>query len=119
MSEFKIRIVGGDKIWTKEEYQIVLKTSVELAEKLNIPNGVLVQNFVIDEGNMKKLSNLELLMEYMEQNQYFIGNDLLVKYNELLQKESKTSYSFRHSYLVKFVDPSKTYTVVSDITVRP
>lgn len=25
----------------------------------------------------------------MEQNQYFIGNDLLAKYNELLQKEKK------------------------------
>jgi hypothetical protein len=38
---------------------------------------------------MKKLTSLELLMEYMEQNQYFIGNDLLAKYNELLQKEKK------------------------------
>jgi len=38
---------------------------------------------------MKELTNLELLMEYMEQNQYFIGNDLLGKYNELLQKEKK------------------------------
>ena len=38
---------------------------------------------------MKNLTNLELLMEYMEQNQYFIGNDLLEKYNELLQKEKK------------------------------
>lgn len=38
---------------------------------------------------MRNLTNLELLMEYMEQNQYFIGNDLLAKYNELLQKEKK------------------------------
>jgi len=38
---------------------------------------------------MEELTNLELLMEYMEQNQYFIGNDLLAKYNELLQKEKK------------------------------
>ena len=38
---------------------------------------------------MKNLTNLELLMEYMEQNQYFIGNDLLGKFNELLQKEKK------------------------------
>ena len=38
---------------------------------------------------MKELTNLELLMEYMEQNQYFIGNDLLAKYNELLQKEEE------------------------------
>ena len=38
---------------------------------------------------MKNLTNLELLMEYMEQNQYFIGNDILAKYNELLQKEKK------------------------------
>mgnify|MGYP003339624575 CR=1 FL=1 len=30
---------------------------------------------------------LQELMEYMEQNQYFIGNDLLDKYNELLEKE--------------------------------
>lgn len=36
---------------------------------------------------MKKLTNLELLMEYMEQNQYFIGNDLLGKYDELRKKE--------------------------------
>ena len=35
------------------------------------------------------LTNLELLMKYMEQSQYFIGNDLLAKYNELLQKEKK------------------------------
>lgn len=27
------------------------------------------------------------LMEHMEQNQYFIGNDLFLKYKELLQKE--------------------------------
>jgi|TARA_R110000787_G_scaffold201904_1_gene312689 hypothetical protein len=38
---------------------------------------------------MKNLTNLELLMEYMKQNQYFIGNDLLGKYNELLKKEKK------------------------------
>ena len=38
---------------------------------------------------MKELTNLELLMEYMEQNQYFMGNDLLAKYNELLLKEKK------------------------------
>jgi hypothetical protein len=38
---------------------------------------------------MKNLTNLELLMEYMERNQYFIGNDLLAKYNELLKKEKQ------------------------------
>lgn len=27
--------------------------------------------------------------EFMEQNQYFIGNDLYNKYNELLEKEKK------------------------------
>ena len=37
----------------------------------------------------EQMTNLELLMEYMEQNQYFIGNDLLAKYNELLQKEKQ------------------------------
>ena len=29
------------------------------------------------------------LMEYMEQNQYFIGNDLFAKYKELLEKEKE------------------------------
>ena len=42
---------------------------------------------------MENLTNLELLMEYMEQNQYFIGNDLLAKYNELLQKEKEKTAS--------------------------
>jgi hypothetical protein len=32
---------------------------------------------------------LEELMYYMEQNQYFIGNDLLAKYKELLEKEKE------------------------------
>lgn len=32
---------------------------------------------------------LQELMEYMEQNQYFIGNDLLDKYNELIEKEKQ------------------------------
>lgn len=32
---------------------------------------------------------LQQLMDYMEQNQYFIGNDLLAKYNELLEKEKE------------------------------
>jgi len=32
---------------------------------------------------------LQELMEYMEQNQYFVGNDLLDKYNELIEKEKQ------------------------------
>ena len=32
---------------------------------------------------------LQQLMEYMEQNQYFIGNDLLAKYKELIEKEKE------------------------------
>ena len=32
---------------------------------------------------------LQQLMDYMLQNQYFIGNDLLAKYNELLAKEKE------------------------------
>ena len=32
---------------------------------------------------------LQELMEYMEQNQYFIGNDLLAKYKELIEKEKQ------------------------------
>ena len=40
------------------------------------------------------------LFEYMEQNQYFIGNDLLAKYNELIEKEKDHAvyfaFKFRH-----------------------
>ena len=40
------------------------------------------------------------LMEYMEQNQYFIGNDLLAKYKDLLEKEKEHTvyfaFKFRH-----------------------
>jgi hypothetical protein len=32
---------------------------------------------------------LQELMEYMEQNQYFIGNDLLAKYKELIEEEKE------------------------------
>ena len=43
---------------------------------------------------------LQELMEYMEQNQYFIGNDLLDKYNELLEEEKNHAvyfaFKFRH-----------------------
>ena len=34
-------------------------------------------------------TTVEELMEYMEQNQYFIGNDLLAKYNKLIEKEKE------------------------------
>ena len=34
---------------------------------------------------------LQQLMEYMEQNQYFIGNDLLAKYKELIKEEKNNS----------------------------
>ena len=56
---------------------------------------------------MKELTNLELLMEYMEQNQYFIGNDLLAKYNELLQKEKKELTELRDEYLQPELDKYK------------
>ena len=43
---------------------------------------------------------VQQLMEYMEQNQYFIGNDLLDKYNELIENEKDHAvyfaYKFRH-----------------------
>ena len=32
---------------------------------------------------------LQQLFEYMEQNQYFIGNDLLAKYKELIEMEKQ------------------------------
>ena len=48
------------------------------------------------------------LFEYMEQNQYFIGNDLLAKYKELLEKEKdvrKTELcSFTTGYLNNCVE---------------
>lgn len=34
---------------------------------------------------------LQELMEYMERSQYFIGNDLLAKYNELIEKEKQAN----------------------------
>ena len=43
---------------------------------------------------------IQELMEYMDQNQYFIGNDLLDKYNELLEEEKDHAvyfaFKFRH-----------------------
>ena len=56
---------------------------------------------------MKNLTNLELLMEYMEQNQYFIGNDLLAKYNELLQKEKKEQLTLTDVVKSVVVDSDK------------
>jgi len=41
---------------------------------------------------------LEELMYYMEQNQYFIGNDLLAKYKELLEKEKDLFCQFAKIY---------------------
>ena len=41
---------------------------------------------------------LQQLMEYMEQNQYFIGNDLLAKYKELLEKEKDLFCQFAKIY---------------------
>jgi hypothetical protein len=35
------------------------------------------------------MTPLEKLMDYMEQNQYFIGNELLAKYKELLEEEKE------------------------------
>lgn len=39
--------------------------------------------------------------EFMEQNQYFIGNDLLAKYKELIDKETAV---IRDAYLSGFND---------------
>ena len=36
---------------------------------------------------MKNTSTLTQLFEFMEQNQYFIGNDLLDKYKELKEED--------------------------------
>ena len=36
---------------------------------------------------MKNKSTLTQLFEFMEQNQYFIGNDLLTKYKELKEED--------------------------------
>lgn len=37
----------------------------------------------------KMKTPLQEFYEFMEQNQYFIGNDLYNKYNELLEKEKE------------------------------
>jgi hypothetical protein len=43
---------------------------------------------------------VQQLFEYMEQNQYFIGNDLLAKYKELIDIEKEHcvyfAFKFRH-----------------------
>lgn len=41
---------------------------------------------------------LQQLMEYMEQNQYFIGNDLLAKYKELIEQEKACSVYFAFKF---------------------
>jgi len=41
---------------------------------------------------------LQELMHYMEQNQYFIGNDLLAKYEELLEEEKDLFCQFAKIY---------------------
>ncbi len=38
-----------------------------------------------------KESTLTRLFTYMEQNQYFIGNDLLAKYKELKEEEESSN----------------------------
>lgn len=48
---------------------------------------------------------LQELMNYMEQNQYFIGNDLLAKYNELLKKENTILKELAEEYYDTFINP--------------
>lgn len=49
---------------------------------------------------------LQELMHYMEQNQYFIGNDLLGKYNELLEKEKQEYIDcWIRAYTKDFINP--------------
>jgi len=51
---------------------------------------------------------LQELMEYMEQNQYFIGNDLFAKYKELLEKEKQEYIScWIRAYTKDFINPLK------------
>ena len=51
---------------------------------------------------------LQELMEYMEQNQYFIGNDLLAKYNEILEKEKvEFIHCWIRAYTKDFINPLK------------
>ena len=66
---------------------------------------------------MKNLTNLELLMEYMEQNQYFIGNDLLAKYNELLQKEKKEQLNLT-DVVASLPDANKLYKMAETIVSK-
>ena len=45
---------------------------------------------------------VQKLMEYMEQNQYFIGNDLLAKYKELIDKQDVIKINNSYELLKKF-----------------
>jgi|TARA_R110000796_G_scaffold218523_1_gene334443 hypothetical protein len=48
---------------------------------------------------MKNTSTLTQLFEFMEQNQYFIGNDLLAKYKELKgQEDQRGKFNGRSVY---------------------
>ena len=44
---------------------------------------------------------IQEFFEFMHQNQYFIGNDLLVKYKEMLEKEKGV---INDAYIIGFSD---------------
>jgi len=49
---------------------------------------------------------LQELMYYMEQNQYFIGNDLLAEYKKLLEKEKQEYIDcWIRAYTKDFINP--------------
>jgi hypothetical protein len=51
------------------------------------------------------MTPLEKLMDYMEQNQYFIGNGLLAKYKELLEEEKEVMCGIYDDAIAQF-DPT-------------
>lgn len=52
----------------------------------------------VNYGAMKQTA-LQQFYEFMEQNQYFIGNDLYGKYKELLQTEREQACDFTYAYM--------------------
>jgi len=50
------------------------------------------------EEPIKMKTPMQEFFEFMHQNQYFIGNDLLAKYKELLEKEKEVMCDFANTY---------------------
>ena len=55
--------------------------------------------------------------EFMEQRQYFIGNDLYAKYHEMLEKEKEVIMDAHHCGRIfenKYPEPNKPYNALAE-----